>query len=128
MKKSTETTRDKAELLANDETWIAILEPELCKDSAAVECLARLLFLLKKEINGGPEGVIRASEILTNGIELIYLYTEAHKAAVKLYLLSLTGQLKPQDEPLNLINDAINRGMALDTPKIMRRALKKSTR
>lgn len=109
MKKSTETIRGKAELLANDETWIAILEPELCKDSAAVECLARLLFLLKKEINSGPEGVIRASEILTNGIEVMYLYTDAHKAALKLYLLSLIGNLQPQDEPIPLINAAIKR-------------------
>lgn len=122
MKKSTETTRDKVELLANAETWIAILEPELCKDSAAVECLARLLFLLKKEINSGAEGVIRASKILTDGIEVIYLYTDAHKAALKLYLLSLTGNLKPQDEPIPLINAAINRGAASTTPKRRKRA------
>jgi len=121
LKKSTKTTRDKAELPANDETWVAILEPELCKDSAAVECLARLLFLLKKEINGGPEGVIRASKILTDGIEVMYLYTDAHKAALKLYLLSLTGKLKPQDEPIPLINAAIKRGAALATPKRRKR-------
>lgn len=81
--------------MTDSETWLAILEPELCKDSAAVECLARLLFLLKEEINSGPEGVITASKILTEGIEVIYLYTHAHKAALKLYLLSLTGNLKP---------------------------------
>jgi hypothetical protein len=40
----------------------------------------------------------------------MYLYTNAHKAAVSLYLLSLEGELKPQDEPLNLINAAIERG------------------
>lgn len=122
MKKSTETTRDKAELLANDETWIAILEPELCKDSAAVECLARLLFLLNKEINSGTEGVVRASKILTDGIEVMYLYTDAHKAALKLYLLSLTGNLKPQDEPIQLINAAIERGATSTTPKRRKRA------
>ncbi len=117
LKMSTETTQDKTELLADNETWIAILEPELCKDSAAVECLARLLFILKKEINSGPEGVIRASKILTNGIEVTYLYTDAHKAALKLYLLSLTGNLKPQDEPIQLINAVIEREAAVTTPK-----------
>jgi hypothetical protein len=122
LKKSTETTRDKAELLANDETWVAILEPELCKDSAAVECLARLLFLLKKEINSGTEGVNRASKILSDGIEVMYLYTDAHKAALKLYLLSLTGNLKPQDEPIPLINAAIKRGAASTKPKRRKRA------
>jgi hypothetical protein len=110
LKKSTGATRSEADLLADDEIWINILEPELCKDSAAVECLAHLLFIIKKEINSGTEGVMRASKILSNGIELIYLYTNAHKAALKLYVLSLEGELKPQDEPLNLINAAIERG------------------
>lgn len=109
MKKSTGTTWSKDDLLA-DETWIAILEPELCKDSAAVECLARLLFILKKEINSGSAGVRRASEILSNGIDVMYLYTDAHKAALELYVLSLSGELKPQDEPLNLLKAAIVRG------------------
>jgi hypothetical protein len=109
LKKSTATTREKAELLADEQTWLNVLEPELCKDSAAVECLASLLFLIKKEINSGPEGVIRASEILSNGIKVTYLYTDSHKAAFELYELSLEGELKPQDEPLNLINAAIER-------------------
>lgn len=110
MKNFTGTTYGKADLLADNETWFNILEPELCKDSAAVESLARLLFLLKKEINSGPEGVIRASKILSDGIEVMYLYTDAHKAALRLFILSLGGMLKPQDEPLNLINAAIERG------------------
>ena len=58
----------------------------------------------------------------------MYLYTDAHKAAVKLYLLFLTGNLKPQDEPLQLINDAIKRGMASTVPEIKKRALKKTRR
>lgn len=109
LKKSTRTIRSKDDLLA-DETWIDILEPELCKDSAAVECLARLLFILRKEINSGSAGVRRASKILSKGIDVLYLYTDAHRAALKLYVLSLEGELKPQDEPLNLINAAIERG------------------
>jgi hypothetical protein len=109
LKQSTATTREKAELLADDQTWINIFEPELCKDPAAVECLARLLFVIKKEINNGREGVKLASQILSKGIEMMYLYTNAHKAALELYVLSLEGELKPQDEPLNLINAAIER-------------------
>jgi hypothetical protein len=110
LKTSTGTIFSREDLLADDETWVNFLEPELCKDSAAVELLARLLFSIKKEINSGPDGVIRVSKILTRGIELIYLYTNAHKAAVELYVLSLGGELKPQDEPLNLIKAAIERG------------------
>jgi hypothetical protein len=109
LKKFTQTICSKDDLLA-DETWLAILEPELCKDSAAVELLARLLFTIKKEINSGTDGVRRASKILSEGIEVMYLYTAAHKAAIELYVLSLEGELRPQDEPLNLIKAAIERG------------------
>jgi hypothetical protein len=96
--------------LADEEDWAAILEPALCQDAAAVECLARLLFTIKKAIENGPEGVMQASKMLLDGIESIYLHTNAHKAAIKLYVLSLEGDLKPQDEPLNLINAALERG------------------
>jgi hypothetical protein len=96
-------------LLADEEDWIAILKPALCQDPAAVECLAHLVFTIKRAIDSGPEGAIQASKTLLKGIELIYLHTNAHKAAVKLYVLSLEGNLKPPDEPLNLINAAIER-------------------
>ncbi len=97
-------------LLADDNTWTAILEPALCQDPAAVECLARLLLTIKKVIDGGAEGVIQASRTLSQGIEFIYPYTAAHKAALELYVLSLEGNLRPEDEPLQLINATIERG------------------
>ena len=96
--------------LANGEDWAAILVPALRQDAAAIECLARLLFRIKRAIDSGPEGAMQASRALLDGIELLYLYTNAHKAAVKLYVLSLEGNLKPQDEPLNLISAALGRG------------------
>jgi hypothetical protein len=98
-------------LLADEEDWIAILQPALCQDAAGVESLASLLFAIKRAIDNGPEGAVQASKTLLEGIELIYLHTNAHKAAVKLYVLSLEGNLKPEDEPLNLINAALKRGL-----------------
>jgi hypothetical protein len=97
-------------LLVDGEDWAAILEPTLRQDVAAVECLARLLFRIKRAIDSGPEGAMRASRALLDGIELLYLYTTPHKAAVRLYVLSLEGNLQPHDEPLNLINAALERG------------------
>jgi hypothetical protein len=81
--------------LADEKDWAAILAPVLCQDTVAAECLARLLFTIKKAIDSGPEGAIQASRMLLEGIELIYLHTNAHRAAVKLYVLSLEGNLKP---------------------------------
>ncbi len=98
---------------ADEEDWAAILEPTLCQDAAAIECLARLLFRIKRAIDSGPEGAMQASRVLLDSIELLYSYTDAHKAAVKLYVLSLEGRLKPQDQPLNLINAALARGRSL---------------
>ena len=98
--------------LTDEEDWAAILEPTLCQNAAAIECLARLLFRIKRAIDSGPEGVMQASKVLLDSIELLYLYTNAHEAAVKLYVLSLEGNLKLQDEPLNLINAALERGQS----------------
>jgi hypothetical protein len=97
-------------LLADGGTWRAILEPALCQDSAAVETLARLLFSLKKAIEDGPDGANCAIKALSDGIEFIHPYTKAHQAALRLYILSLEGNLNPPDEPLNLIKAAIERG------------------
>lgn len=102
--------REIENLLTDDGTWRAILEPALCQDPAAVETLARLLLSLKKAIEDGPGGASCAIKTLSDGIEFIYPYTKAHQAAFKLYTLSLEGNLKPPDEPLNLINAAIERG------------------
>ncbi|HEX8735912.1 MAG TPA: hypothetical protein VF721_11340 [Pyrinomonadaceae bacterium] len=96
--------------LADTEDWTDVLEPLLCKNAVAAERLAQLLFTIKSAIDSGAEGAEQASKMLLDGIETIYLYTNAHKAAVKLYVLSLEGNLKPQDEPLNLINAALERG------------------
>jgi hypothetical protein len=95
--------------LVDEEDWAAILEPTLCQDAAAIECLTRLLLRIKRAIDSGPEGAMQASRALLDSIELLYLYTDAHEAAVKLYVLSLEGNLKPQDEPLSLINAALER-------------------
>ncbi len=99
-------------LLVDDETWAAILEPALCQDPAAAELLARLLFAVKRAVEGGPEGAAQACETLPDGIRLLCLHTDAHKAALRLYLLSLEGHLRPQDEPLGLVNAAIERAAA----------------
>jgi hypothetical protein len=95
---------------ADEEDSAAILEPALRQDAAAVERFARLLFTIKRAIDGGPEGAMHACQMLLNGIESICLHADARKAARKLYVLSLEGHLKPQDEPLNLINAAPERG------------------
>jgi hypothetical protein len=97
---------DCQDLLVDERTWRLIQDPD------AADSIARGLFILKEAIDGGPEGAKEASEIILANIEAAYLHTHAHRAAFKLYLLYLTGQLKPEDEPLRLISGAIKRGVA----------------
>ena len=94
------------ELLIDERTWQAINDPK------AADLIARELFILRDTIDGGPDGAKEASDAILANIESAYLHTDAHRAALRLYLLSLTGQLKPEDEPLQLISGAIRRGRA----------------
>src|SRR5437588_12670645 len=94
------------DLLIDEGTWQAIHNPK------TAEFIARGLFILKEAIDSGPDGAREASDAILASIESAYLHTDAHRAALRLYLLSLTGHLKPQDEPLQLINGAIKRGVA----------------
>ena len=105
------TEETSADLLADDEDWLTFLNPTLCK-AVAAESLTHLLFRIKQAVESGPDGVQQASVALLVGIRSLYLHTAAHEAAVELYLLSLTGDLTPQDEPLQLLKAAIERGQA----------------
>lgn len=93
-------------LLIDEQTWRTIDDPK------TAEWIARVLFVIKESIESGPESARAASEVILANIEAAYLHTEAHRAAVRLYMLSLTGRLKPEDEPLRVINGAIERGTA----------------
>jgi hypothetical protein len=111
--------RDDQDLLIDEETWQAIGDP------ATAHSIAHRLFVLKQAIDSGEGGVREASEAIQADIEAAYLHTDAHGAALRLYLLSLTGRLKPQDEPVELINGAIERGLAAMSAGREGRAAKK---
>jgi hypothetical protein len=97
---------DCRDLLIDERTWQAINNPK------TAEHIARTLFVIREAIESGPEGVREAGEAILANIESAYLHTDAHRAALGLYMLSLTGQLKPEEEPLRLINGAIERSTA----------------
>jgi hypothetical protein len=96
-------------LLVDQETWEIILDPAFCNDPGAADCLAHLLFILKKAIASGPEGCIRVMNTLQDGIRMIWPYTEEHKLARELYEIYLSGDLKPWDEPRELLEGALER-------------------
>ena len=96
-------------LLADQEAWEIILDPAFCKHPGAADCLAHLLFILKKAIASGPEGSMRVINTLQDGIRMVWPYTEEHKLARELYEIYLSGDLKPWDEPRELLEGALQR-------------------
>lgn len=97
------------DLLADQETWEIILDPAFCNDPGAADCLAHLLSILKKAIASGPEGSMRVINTLQDGIRMVWPYTEEHKLARELYEIYLSGDLKPWDEPRQLLEGALER-------------------
>jgi hypothetical protein len=67
------------------------------------------LFILKKAIASGPEGSMRVINTLQDGISMVWPYTEEHKLARELYEIYLSGDLKPWDEPRQLLEGALER-------------------
>lgn len=96
-------------LLADRETWEIILEPTFCNEPGAANALAHLLFVLKKAVARGPEGSIRVINTLQDGIRMVWPYTVEHKLAYELYEIYLSGELKPWDEPRQLLGGALER-------------------
>jgi len=99
-------------LLADQETWQIILDPAFCNDPGAANSLAHLLFVLKKAVASGPEGSMRVINTLQDGIRMVWPYTEEHKLAYALYEIYLSGDLKPWDEPRQLLEGALERSKA----------------
>jgi|SRR6266850_546488 len=99
-------------LLADQETWQIILDPAFCNDPGAANSLAHLLFGLKKAVASGPEGSMRVINTLEDGIRMVWPYTEEHKLTQELYEIYLSGDLKPWDEPQELLKGALERSKA----------------
>ena len=81
-------------------------------DAHSAEALAHLLIILREAVAGGLEGINRARDTLAAGVELTFGHSRAHAAALDLYVLSVEGRLRVEDEPVRLIGAAIKRSTA----------------
>lgn len=81
-------------------------------DVYSAEALAHLFIILREAVAGGLEGINRTRATLAVGVELTFRHSRAHAAALNLYVLSVEGQLKVEDEPVRLIDAAIKRSTA----------------
>lgn len=97
-------------------------------DEHAPHFLGQLFTSFRQAIDSGLYGIIETRKALAEAIDLIYLHSPEHSAAIDLYRLHLEGEVKPDDEPLDLINAAIYRTTTrLRTAKSVRHVRKTKT-
>jgi len=82
-------------------------------DEQAPHFLGQLFTSFGQAIDSGLRGINETRKALAEAIDLIYLYSPEHNAAINLYRLHLEGELKPNEEPLEMINAAIDRTTTL---------------
>jgi hypothetical protein len=103
---------DEGKVLFDREDLASDVELILKGDARSPEALAQLFTRFRQAIEGGLEGINQTRKALATSVELIYLHSGAHVAALKLYRLSVEGQLRMEDEPVKLIGGAIERSTA----------------
>jgi len=81
-------------------------------DAHPPEALAQLFVIMRQAIAGGLEGINRTSETLAAAVELTFTHSRVHAAALRLYVLSQEGQLRVEDEPVRLLDAAVERNTA----------------
>jgi hypothetical protein len=79
-------------------------------DADSADALAQLFVVLREAVAGGLGGINRVSETLAAAVELAFMHSRAHAAALRLYVLSQEGRLRVEDEPVRLLSAAIARG------------------
>jgi hypothetical protein len=99
-------------LLFEREYLSASIDLILSGGPEGADALARLLDAFREALDGGLRGAGAARGGLLTAIELAYLRTGAHAAAVRLYRLSLEGRLRVEDEPGRLLGAAVGRRAA----------------
>jgi hypothetical protein len=107
-----ELPQDGERLIVTQE-WLAdAVESILKGDADAPETLARMFISFRDAIKSGLRGMNQLDEALLATIEIIYLQSSAHVAALKLYVLAQEGHVTIEDEPLNVLGAAIARSRA----------------
>jgi hypothetical protein len=99
-------------LWPDEDEWIDFFREYLCGHPELAEHVARIWFALLEHLGDGTEGVRNARSILNQALRLIYPFTASYRLAYRHYRLSLSGLVKPDDEPEQLLRASIARAKA----------------
>lgn len=109
MHRQTDRTIDRDIYLLSQEDFEAYYSDILRDDPEASHSLAEMMLRFMDATAEGPPRSNSALNAYQQGIEILYLDTPAHNMSFDLYLAWLRGRLKPQDEPMTLIDGALGR-------------------
>lgn len=110
MSKTNDLSPEEEGLLCAREELASDIALILKGDAYSPEALAHLFIQLGRAIESGLDGINQARNTLRTAVDLIYPHSCAHAAGLRLYRLSVEGQLKVEDDPVRLIGAAIERG------------------
>jgi hypothetical protein len=89
------------DLQFDSETFLDSNAKQLCSVS-----LAFMLFHLKTLVTTRQNE--KAVELLNDGLDQVFLCTDVFHLTKKRFLAFLTGELKPEEEPLHLLNRGLS--------------------
>ena len=96
-------------LWPDEDEWLDFFREHLCGHPELAEQVARIWYALLTHLGEGPEGVRDARLILKQALRLTYPFTSSYRLAYKHFKLSLSGRVKPADEPDELLRASIRR-------------------
>jgi hypothetical protein len=102
----------KKRLWPDEDEWLDLFREHLRGHPELAEHVARIWFALLEHLARGPEGIRDARSILKQALRLTYPFTASYRLAYRHYKLSLSGCVKPADEPEALLGESIKRARA----------------
>jgi len=100
---------DRKKLLWPHEVWPDVFGDAVKDNPEFADALAHLMFNLLEPMVKRPGDIEKVCNTLKECIEWVYPYTRAHKAAFKAYLMKLERMMEVEDNPEDLMNQAIAR-------------------
>lgn len=96
-------------LWPDEDEWLDLFREHLCGHPELAEQVARIWFALLEHLSHGPEGLRNARLILKQALRLTYPFTSSYRLAYRHFRLSLSGLVKPADEPSQLLRESVRR-------------------
>jgi len=113
--------------LCPSDMWLEILGDNLARDPDAVHLFAQMMLGVNQEVISGTKGARRVANTVMDLIHEMFVYSRTFPAARRLWILSLEGRLTPDNDPENVLEGAIERGLK-ETMAARARAVKVSKR